>query len=140
VVIWKPAPEGPRWLLLRNAREGHWGFAKGHLEPGEGTPCLREAQRLATELMVPFAHWITPEGLPKRFDTHFLLVAAPVAQVGIHDGTESVEGLWIAPQRALGIEINGEKNRDQQGEKSKTEFPEKIKPHGFQTSIPRHGR
>lgn len=24
-----------RWLLLRNAREGHWGFAKGHLEEGE---------------------------------------------------------------------------------------------------------
>src|SRR5215470_16945022 len=26
---------GGRWLLLRNAREGHWGFAKGHLEEGE---------------------------------------------------------------------------------------------------------
>jgi 8-oxo-dGTP pyrophosphatase MutT (NUDIX family) len=24
-----------RWLLLRNARAGHWGFAKGHLEEGE---------------------------------------------------------------------------------------------------------
>lgn len=26
---------GESWLLLRNAREGHWGFAKGHLEAGE---------------------------------------------------------------------------------------------------------
>ena len=26
---------GDRWLLLRNARAGHWGFAKGHLEEGE---------------------------------------------------------------------------------------------------------
>lgn len=26
---------GDLWLLLRNAREGHWGFAKGHLEEGE---------------------------------------------------------------------------------------------------------
>src|SRR5581483_5383952 len=26
---------GERWLLLRNARAGHWGFAKGHLEEGE---------------------------------------------------------------------------------------------------------
>ncbi len=26
---------GDRWLLLRNAREGHWGFAKGHLDEGE---------------------------------------------------------------------------------------------------------
>ena len=56
---------------------------------------------LATELMVPFAHWITPEGFPKRFDTHFFLVAAPVDQLGIHDGAESVEGIWIAPQQAL---------------------------------------
>ncbi len=56
---------------------------------------------LATDLMVPFAHWITPERQPKRFDTHFLLVAAPVAQVGAHDGAESVEGFWIRPQQAL---------------------------------------
>ena len=56
---------------------------------------------LATDLMVPFAHWITPAGVPKRFDTHFLLVAAPMSQLGVHDGTESVEGLWIAPRQAL---------------------------------------
>jgi 8-oxo-dGTP pyrophosphatase MutT (NUDIX family) len=56
---------------------------------------------LATDLMVPFAHWITPERQPKRFDTHFLLVAAPVEQLGAHDGAESVEGFWIAPRQAL---------------------------------------
>jgi 8-oxo-dGTP pyrophosphatase MutT (NUDIX family) len=61
----------------------------------------REDLVLATDLMVPFAHWITPEGMPKRFDTHFLLVAAPVGQLGAHDGSESVEGLWITPQQAL---------------------------------------
>jgi 8-oxo-dGTP pyrophosphatase MutT (NUDIX family) len=56
---------------------------------------------LAADLMVPFAHWITPERVPKRFDTHFFLVAAPMAQLGAHDGGESVEGLWITPQQAL---------------------------------------
>ena len=56
---------------------------------------------LAADLMLPFAHWITPERVPKRFDTHFFLVAAPVSQLGAHDGAESVEGLWIAPQQAL---------------------------------------
>jgi 8-oxo-dGTP pyrophosphatase MutT (NUDIX family) len=61
----------------------------------------REQLTLATDLLVPFAHWITPEGVPKRFDTHFLLVAAPVEQLGAHDGAESVEGLWIRPQQAL---------------------------------------
>jgi 8-oxo-dGTP pyrophosphatase MutT (NUDIX family) len=56
---------------------------------------------LALDLMVPFAHWITPEVAPKRFDTHFFLVAAPVSQLGAHDGGESVEGFWIAPEEAL---------------------------------------
>ncbi len=37
---------GDRWLLLRNAREGHWGWAKGHLEEGEGelAGALREVK------------------------------------------------------------------------------------------------
>jgi hypothetical protein len=61
----------------------------------------QEGLTLATELMIPYAHWITPEGLPKRFDTHFFLVAAPVGQLGAHDGSESVEGLWIRPEQAL---------------------------------------
>jgi len=56
---------------------------------------------LAADLMVPFAHWITPEPVPKRFDTHFFLIAAPVVQLGAHDGGESVDGLWITPQQAL---------------------------------------
>jgi 8-oxo-dGTP pyrophosphatase MutT (NUDIX family) len=60
-----------------------------------------EGLTLASELMIPFAHWITPEGAPKRFDTHFFLVAAPVDQLGAHDGSESVEGLWITPRQAL---------------------------------------
>jgi 8-oxo-dGTP pyrophosphatase MutT (NUDIX family) len=61
----------------------------------------REELALAGDLLVPFAHWITPEVVPKRFDTHFFLVAAPMAQVGAHDGDESTEGIWIRPQQAL---------------------------------------
>lgn len=56
---------------------------------------------LAADLMVPFAHWITPEPVPKRFDTHFFLIAAPMVQLGAHDGGESVEGIWITPKQAL---------------------------------------
>jgi 8-oxo-dGTP pyrophosphatase MutT (NUDIX family) len=60
-----------------------------------------EGLMLATDLMVPFAHWITPEFAPKRFDTHFFLVAAPMGQAGAHDGSEAVEGVWVSPQQAL---------------------------------------
>lgn len=61
----------------------------------------REGLEIAMDLLVHFAHWITPPPVPKRFDTQFLLVSAPVAQLGAHDGSESVEGVWIRPQAAL---------------------------------------
>ncbi|MGO8918853.1 MAG: NUDIX hydrolase [Stellaceae bacterium] len=56
---------------------------------------------LATDLLVPFAHWITPIGPPKRFDTHFFLAPAPVDQVAAHDGREAVETVWISPRQAI---------------------------------------
>jgi len=56
---------------------------------------------LAPETMVPFAHWITPERSPKRFDTHFFVAAAPSDQVALHDGEEAVDSVWITPAAAL---------------------------------------
>ncbi|HEX9792750.1 MAG TPA: NUDIX domain-containing protein [Planctomycetota bacterium] len=35
VVIWRRREGKTEFLLLRNARHGTWGFAKGHREPGE---------------------------------------------------------------------------------------------------------
>jgi 8-oxo-dGTP pyrophosphatase MutT (NUDIX family) len=55
----------------------------------------------ASDALVPFAHWITPADMPKRFDTHFFLAEAPAQQVGLHDGDEAVESLWITPGHAL---------------------------------------
>ena len=56
---------------------------------------------LALDELVPYAHWITPEGLPKRFDTWFFLAAAPPAQAGAHDGRESTDSIWVSPREAL---------------------------------------
>src|ERR1700753_3800884 len=58
--------------------------------------------RLALDELVPYAHWITPEGVPKRFDTWFFLAAAPPEQVGAHDGKESTDSIWLSPREALG--------------------------------------
>jgi len=56
---------------------------------------------LALDALVPYAHWITPEGMPKRFDTWFFLAAAPPDQLGAHDGKESTDSIWVSPREAL---------------------------------------
>jgi 8-oxo-dGTP pyrophosphatase MutT (NUDIX family) len=56
---------------------------------------------LALDLLVPYAHWITPEGMPKRYDTWFFLAAAPPSQAGAHDGRESTDSIWVSPREAL---------------------------------------
>ena len=56
---------------------------------------------LALDELVPYAHWITPEGMPKRFDTWFFLAAAPPDQLGAHDGKESTDSIWLSPREAL---------------------------------------
>jgi len=60
-----------------------------------------EDLEIATDLMTPYAHWITPVFAPKRFDTWFYLAEAPEDQLALHDGSESVESVWITPQAAL---------------------------------------
>lgn len=56
---------------------------------------------LALDLLTPYAHWVTPTALPKRFDTHFFIAAAPADQLAAHDGSESVDSVWINPARGL---------------------------------------
>ena len=60
-----------------------------------------EDLELATELMTPYAHWITPTFAPKRFDTWFFLADAPEDQVALHDGSESTDSVWIGAQAAI---------------------------------------
>jgi 8-oxo-dGTP pyrophosphatase MutT (NUDIX family) len=56
---------------------------------------------LALDALTPYAHWITPQGMPKRFDTWFYIADAPDDQVAACDGREAVDACWIAPSDAL---------------------------------------
>ena len=60
-----------------------------------------EDLEIATDLMTPYAHWITPTFVPKRFDTWFFLAEAPEDQVALHDGSESTDSVWIGAQEAI---------------------------------------
>ena len=61
----------------------------------------QEQLRLACDTLIPFAHWVTPSMMPKRFDTWFYLAVAPSDHLAEHDGTESVDSIWIPPAAAL---------------------------------------
>jgi 8-oxo-dGTP pyrophosphatase MutT (NUDIX family) len=47
------------------------------------------------------SRWITPDGIPKRFDTYFFLAAVPREAIATAEQHEIVEVTWIHPQDAL---------------------------------------
>lgn len=56
--------------------------------------------RLAADLLVPWARWVTPEFAPRRFDSTLFAAAAPEGQAPI-GGREADEYLWARPADLL---------------------------------------
>jgi 8-oxo-dGTP pyrophosphatase MutT (NUDIX family) len=67
-----------------------------------------EGVRLAADRLFYFAHWITPEIVPIRFDTRFFVAAAPPDQEALYDALETTDSLWITPQEVLEKRRKGE--------------------------------
>jgi 8-oxo-dGTP pyrophosphatase MutT (NUDIX family) len=65
--------------------------------------------RLDLSALTVFARWITPPLTPKRFDTWFYAVNAPIEQLAACDGRETVDAEWIAPSEALRMGAAGER-------------------------------
>ena len=63
--------------------------------------CESEDLFLASDRLAYLAHWITPKIEKRRYDTRFFIAQAPEGQEGIHDGSESVNSIWIKPEEAL---------------------------------------
>ncbi|WP_448581309.1 NUDIX hydrolase [Thermaurantiacus sp.] len=56
---------------------------------------------LDAAVLKPFARWVPPEGLAKRFDTRFFLAAMPEGEAHAADGTEAVHARWAPPAALL---------------------------------------
>jgi 8-oxo-dGTP pyrophosphatase MutT (NUDIX family) len=56
---------------------------------------------LRSDLLRPFAHWITPPAEPRRYDTKFFAAARPVGQEARHVTGEADEVTWLTPSAAL---------------------------------------
>ncbi len=48
-----------------------------------------------------WSHWITPPGMPKRFDTRFFVAPMPAGQQPEPDRAEALELMWLTPAQAL---------------------------------------
>jgi 8-oxo-dGTP pyrophosphatase MutT (NUDIX family) len=117
-------------LVRRNAQlafhGGAWVFPGGRLDPEDyekaGTPndvvaaarhaAVREAWEeagvvIAGAQLVTVSRWVTPEGLPKRFDTWFFAARAGNEAVRV-DGGEIHEHRWMHPTDALAAQRAGE--------------------------------
>ena len=56
---------------------------------------------LDLDRLVPTSRWITPVGVPKRFDTYFFLAKVPRDVVATAEQNEAVDVTWIHPADAL---------------------------------------
>lgn len=63
---------------------------------------------LATSALQPWAHWVTPLGLAKRFDTLFFVLRAPPGQQPSVDEGETTTLAWVNPIAVLQAQARGE--------------------------------
>lgn len=70
--------------------------------------CRDERLRLNVGDIHYFAHWVTPRGAPRRYDTRFFVAAAPPGQIAAHDAGETIADVWISPHDALARHRAGE--------------------------------
>lgn len=117
-------------LLLRRNDEvafhgGSWVFPGGRVDAADGADGARDELALArraavreareetglaphADSLLPFAHWTTPDILPKRFATWFFLAPLEQADRVVIDNSEIVDYRWYTPAGALAAHAGGD--------------------------------
>jgi 8-oxo-dGTP pyrophosphatase MutT (NUDIX family) len=90
--------------------DGGWASLRARLNAGEPLVALAAAAGLplTTSALQPWSHWVTPAGLPKRFDTLFFVARAPAGQLPEVDAGETTALAWVHPPAALAAQRRGE--------------------------------
>ena len=101
-------------VLLASPIEGdaeHWAREQAALLDRSASMAevlARNGLALRADLLRPWAHWVTPEIEPKRFDTRFFVAALPEGQAPAHYRGESDHSEWVAPRAAVERHAAGE--------------------------------
>jgi 8-oxo-dGTP pyrophosphatase MutT (NUDIX family) len=106
-------------ILLAYAADGHPARLDDEQHAAYRRACQRDhrafldmirAERLtlATDRLVYFAHWITPEVQPLRFDTRFFATDMPAVSAAVADEHEITEVRWLTPREALDANARGD--------------------------------
>jgi glyoxylase-like metal-dependent hydrolase (beta-lactamase superfamily II)/8-oxo-dGTP pyrophosphatase MutT (NUDIX family) len=66
-----------------------------------GSICQSFGIHLAADRIAYLDHWLTPPGVPKRYDTRFFVTEAPELQVASQDDHETDAQLWLTPAEGL---------------------------------------
>ncbi|MFT3926237.1 MAG: NUDIX hydrolase [Myxococcales bacterium] len=127
VVLLREAPCGFEVLMMKRGAQlafhgGAWVFPGGRVDPidEEAGDLVASAQRAAVretreesgltlqpEALVPFSHWTTPHGLPRRFATWFFVAALDADRADLEvrvDGSEIHAYRWLSPGDALALQ------------------------------------
>ncbi len=98
-------------LQLRNRDEQERFLNyRGLLQKAEMGICemaRKENLSFALDQLRYYAHWITPEARPERFDTYFFLARYPSGQEASYDRKETTAEIWITPREALEENLRG---------------------------------
>ena len=88
--VWLGAPLRDAPSARRDLLEGRQSFAQ-----------LLGQSPVDTQQLVWTSRWITPVGVPRRFDTYFFLALAPEQFTAEVDEAEAVELRWVTPEEAI---------------------------------------
>ena len=125
VVLLRPVRSGVEtYLLHRHARMAFAPsmvvFPGGGLDPADRSAddpirrcAVRETEeetgvRLDAAALLPWAHWVTPEIEPRRYDTYFFLAELPEGEQAEDRSGETDRAGWSTPDAALAAERSGE--------------------------------
>jgi 8-oxo-dGTP pyrophosphatase MutT (NUDIX family) len=88
-----------------------WSAARAALDSGELTLGEFLSDRgllLRADLLAAWAHWITPDFEPRRYDTRFFLAVLPADRANAVHGTEADSSFWIDAEAAVRAAESGD--------------------------------